>query len=114
LTFFCAHLFAQKTEIQKDSLVGKCIERYIQRPNEELGVPAGVNLLLVSKKDSITITSLYSSHKAFEIANLHDLERRVNTRCNGNTESFDSLIVAVYFFIRPDLGKHEKLTLPQT
>ena len=99
----------QGDEHRIDTLLSKCIGRYVRHPHYENGGSVGVNFLLITKQDSIEIKSVYHSNERFEIKNLADLQRKVNDRCRNQIESTNRLIVPVYFYFGEELQLPSKM-----
>ncbi len=99
-----ATLKAQSLSRETDSLVSKCLERYLMLSTRYFDdiTASGSLLLLVSKKDSMTINSIYTSHKKLELTDEGKLQDKMNLKCKNEIDQLDHLMVPVYYYYPND------------
>lgn len=101
--------FGQGNEPRTDTLLSKCIERFVRHPYYDNGGAVGVNILLISKQDSIAIKSIFQSDSKFDIPDLSALVKSVNGRCGNQIENLQRLVVPVYFYFNGETRLISKL-----
>ena len=98
----------QSPERHADSLLAKCLERFIEHPYYKTGAAVGVNILRVTKnKELIDLQSVFISDKRFELLNREAVIQHLTKRCGSKFDVLD-IIVPVYFYF------DDQVTLPQT
>ena len=97
---FCTKtfLFGQDSTHKYDAILSRALERNIVHPFDYNGGVVGVNIIKISKKDSLLVfKSLFTTDKKFEILDYQRVIKDVNRRCSKLVESPLELIIPIWF-----------------
>ncbi len=102
--------FGQNINHGYDSILQRCLTRYIQHPDYQNKIKSGFAILTLSKADSsIKISTVYVSDKMFELINQNLVTNKINEICNNKINNPFKLIVPVYFFFNQERKLSKKL-----
>ena len=97
--FFCtSHAFAQSESHFYDSILNWALTKALAHPYENNGGKFGVNIIMLSKNDSIiSFESIYKTDDRFAIINKEAFLKLINFRCSKYIKPPFELIIPIFF-----------------